>query len=314
MGHFLRMAIAFLLLAPSPARAAGPPILAVAFAPDGKTLIVASQRDIAILEWPGLHRSGAQPETPWPTNTIRFSPDGRQLASGGGLAGELGEVRVYDYPSWELCWSDESHDDVIYDIAWHPGGDQLATASHDGTIRLWDAAGTPQSVLTTHSAAVTGVVYLPEGQLISCSRDRTVRAWDGESATPARTLTNHAGEVWGVVPRPQNSRLPMVASIGDDSTVRFWQPTIGRLVRFAQLQDDPPVASVWTPDGETLLVVTRSGKLLGIDPSTAETDQTHVLSQRWPAALAVHPDGKEAAVGGHPGVIEVVELQRTAAP
>lgn len=56
-------------------------------------------------------------------------------------------------------------------------------------------AGSPNfqfvRVLRGHAAAVSGVVYQPENGkvLLSCSADRTVKMWDGESGEELRTLS-----------------------------------------------------------------------------------------------------------------------------
>ncbi|PGG98441.1 hypothetical protein AJ79_08882 [Helicocarpus griseus UAMH5409] len=59
-------------------------------------------------------------------------------------------------------------------------GKQIASASEDKTIRLWDAStGNHQKTLADHSDWVTAVVFSPDGkQITSASCDQTVRLWD----------------------------------------------------------------------------------------------------------------------------------------
>ncbi|MBE3042785.1 hypothetical protein IMZ48_09480, partial [Candidatus Bathyarchaeota archaeon] len=56
----------------------------------------------------------------------------------------------------------------------------LASASHDKTIRLWDAAtGAHQQTLEGHSGGVTAVAFSRDGKtLASASHDKTIRLWD----------------------------------------------------------------------------------------------------------------------------------------
>eukprot|EP01102_Stenamoeba_stenopodia_P019158 TRINITY_DN7146_c0_g1_i1.p2 TRINITY_DN7146_c0_g1~~TRINITY_DN7146_c0_g1_i1.p2 ORF type:complete len:101 (-),score=17.55 TRINITY_DN7146_c0_g1_i1:43-345(-) len=55
----------------------------------------------------------------------------------------------------------------------------IASASHDRTVRLWDATtGKSLHVLTGHSSAVSGLVELSDGTLLSGSFDRTIIEWD----------------------------------------------------------------------------------------------------------------------------------------
>ena len=65
-------------------------------------------------------------------------------------------------------------------MAFSPDGQLLATASRDGTARLWDpATGEHRRTLTGHTNEVNGVAFSPDGQLLAtASGDGTARLWD----------------------------------------------------------------------------------------------------------------------------------------
>lgn len=65
-------------------------------------------------------------------------------------------------------------------IVYSAKGDLVATASDDGTARLWDAAtGAIRFVLQGHTAGVLDVAFRPDGlQLATAGVDGALRLWN----------------------------------------------------------------------------------------------------------------------------------------
>lgn len=93
----------------------------------------------------------------------------------------------------------------------------------DGVTTVWDTSIEPriETVLGGHSAAITGLMFNPDGRrIVSGSDDRTLHLWDVEHGTPiGAPLTEHTEKVTGVAFSPDGERI--VAS-SDDGTVRLW--------------------------------------------------------------------------------------------
>ena len=84
----------------------------------------------------------------------------------------------------------QAHTDSITDIAFSPDGTQLATASLDGMIHIWNALeGSQIRTIAGHSAGVRSIDFSPDGTLIaSGSDDRTANIWSVADGSLLRTL------------------------------------------------------------------------------------------------------------------------------
>jgi WD40 repeat protein len=280
----------------------------VAFAPDGKQVLAASQAGVQVCAWPDLQpgeRLGTKLEQ---VHDVSFAPDGKLLAIAGGSPGERGAVEIWDWSEKRLLRTLPAGDDVAYCAAWNADGAMLALACADKAVRLQPIEGSAPRICQVHSAAVLGTVWLwAEDRVLSSGVDQSIRLLSPQTGEVVRTFENHTAAVRDLAVRPgMHEGPPIVASAGADRTVRFWQPTIGRLVRFAKLPV-APTALCWTPDGSHALAACEDGRLRAIDPATIAV--TEIVGIRgWAYAVAAGPDGNSAVVGGEAGELRKVAL------
>ena len=284
---------------------AAPPITAAVFSPDGKSVLVGSQAGIKILAYPslGLQRKIATQLAH--VHDLVFSPDGKRFAAGGGSPAETGEVELFSWPKCESIKLHRWHDDLVYRLAWRGRPNLLAVASGDRSVVLFSGQ---QQRLKGHSRPVTSVGFLPGGDyLVSAGWDNSLRLWDLKTGKLRRTMDNHTGPVHDLAVRPVREGLPLVATASADRTVRFWQPTIGRMVRFARFPAEP-LAIDWTPNGQRLLAACADNLVRVIDPQTVKVTARIPTVVSRPITVLATPDGRNIIVGGSDGKVNRIPL------
>lgn len=107
-----------------------PTITALAWLPDGKTLVAANDKTIEIVDLERHKVIAVLPERL--VLAIAVSPDGKQLATG-----RFDGLTLWDLPQRKKT---EVHFDVpaVESVQFSPDGRRLAAGSDDGTVRIWN--------------------------------------------------------------------------------------------------------------------------------------------------------------------------------
>jgi WD40 repeat protein len=288
-----------------------PPVTALAVAPGSEFVVLGSQSGLELRSWPDLkfvHKLSTELAN---IHDLAFSPDGKVLAVVGGEPAERGSVELFAWPAKQLLHRFHPHQDLIYGIAWRSDSSEFATGSADQKVGLHEAMpGRTLRFLEGHSRGVLALAFLPgDAQLLTAGIDETIRLWDAGTGQPVRSLANHTRPVNHLAVRPSSAdgAPPWVASVSEDRTVRLWQPTIGRMVRFTRLET-VPAAVGWSADGKILFVACKDGHLRTIDPETAAVldDQPAITGICYCLALA--SDGS-VVVGGQGGQLRRIVLK-----
>ncbi len=131
-------------------------------------------------------------------NALRFSPDGKTLAAGGGEPTRSGDVSLWDVASGRLVaeWK-ETHSDAVLSLDFSPDGKRLASGGADKVARVTDiASGKTVHVFEGHTRHILGLSFRADGRVLATAgADGVVVLWDTISGERTRKIEGWSKEV-----------------------------------------------------------------------------------------------------------------------
>jgi WD40 repeat protein/serine/threonine protein kinase len=249
------------------------------------------QEDLRGFEWYWLSRTVSLIPHAWRRHTgeaysSRFSKNGRWLAT----CGQDG-ARVWTWPAGEQLAQLTTHTDDINDIHFSPNNELLATASDDGTVKIWNTSDWNEITTLKHQGRVVAAVFSPDGRTLACAewyRDpagpaeqkaaELVRLWSTMDWSEAGCLIGPEGELQSLVWSPDGSQLATAGALSNearvwnyaDRSIAFAIPgrTAANSVAFAHQH---PWLAVGRRNGETAIYSSETGRELARLPHSTES-------------------------------------------
>jgi len=179
------------------------------------------------------------------------------------------------------------HTSTVYSVTFSPDGKTIATASGDGTIKLWEPNGKELQSIQADSYGVYGIRFSPDGQtLASAGADNTIKLWSKQGRL-LHILKGHGAAVSSVRFSPNGQTL---ASVSDDNTVKIWSKQ-GKLLHTFIAHTKGVRNLSFSPDGQRLASVggDNTVKLWSKDGRLLQTIKGHKAPV---SGIGFSPDGK----------------------
>ena len=189
------------------------------------------------------------------------------------------------------------HSGILREIAFAPDSRSFATASVDGTVKIWSVPDARLLRVLTHPAGVTSIDFSDDGtRIVTGSYDGIARVWLLANGSIERTLPKHDGTIWSVAVNGNR-----VATGGEDAIVRVSRLDTGELLHELRGHQRNVWSLAFSPDGQTLvsgsfdrtIKVWRDGKLL------------RTLTGHEQAVVAVAYNGDLIASGGDDSTVRL---------
>jgi len=305
------------------------PVTALAFSPDGRTLVSGGYKQIHVWDLTRGKLARTIGGLGGTVRTLAFRADGRMLVAAEGVPGRSGAVALIDLENGAETVLDRAKDEVLA-AAFSPDGKLVAAGGTDSVVKVWNGGDkTLTATLKDHNGWISGLAFSPDGKLLAtASADRTVQIWDTKVWKSILRLPQTLTDVVnGVAFSPEGDLLAFAVGGDDERAIRLWR-TQNAFVevdssrpgqRNAIVQTRPldtgaclPLAVAWIKPPLGAAAAARSRLVAGCADNTLKlmgpggnvfatmTDHTD-----WVYVVAASPDGMRIASGSGDGTVKL---------
>ena len=230
--------------------------------------------------------------------SIRFSPDGRVLAS----ASDDHFVILWDIRTGERVQA-LRHSSPAKSLAFSTDGKRLAVAGTKSTIHLWNLAdGKLIQVFRGHTNKINSVAFSPTEELVvSGGEDGAVLLWNSLTGEVLQDIMAKGQNVTSVSFAPDGS----IVACAMYSCVLLWNIRHGTVQQIADENYSGVNSIAYSPNGDVLAVGTDYNKVQLWEVETGLLLRTFSKHRASVTSIAFSSDGQLIASGGSNGITKV---------
>jgi WD40 repeat protein len=182
-------------------------------------------------------------------------------------------------------------DSAVNDVEWSPDSSKIATASADGTARVWDPTTGAQLKQFGQLGPMRAARWSHDGSRLAVSgNDGPVRVYDVSTGTLLVAFDTHSGGNLFADWSPDGT---MLATIDDNGMAAIWNATTGAMVASVTRLGGQENTLAWSPDGTRLAVAGFSVEIWDVS-----TGKRLRLEPEGHNSIAWSPDGTRLLVTG----------------